>query len=86
MNDNPIPLRNINGTPLTAEQRKYLEGFFVGLAAQGVQFGNVEPAPAPEKKVSLEDLIFEERVKRELHPLDAYEQIVEKRRRQQGAR
>jgi ferredoxin-nitrite reductase len=77
MNDNPIPLRNINGTPLTVEQRKYLEGFFVGLAAQGVQFGNVEPTPAPEKKVSLEDLIFEERVKRELHPLDAYEQIME---------
>jgi ferredoxin-nitrite reductase len=77
MNDNPIPLRNLNGTPLTAEQRKYLEGFFTGLAAQGVQFGNVEPAPAPEKKVSLEHLIFEERVKCELHPLDAYEQIVE---------
>ena len=35
-------------------------------------FADVEPAPARS-----EDLIAEERVKRELHPLDAYEQIVE---------
>jgi len=30
-----------------------------------------------EKTASLDDLIFEERVKREQHPLDAYDQIVE---------
>src|SRR4029453_6809036 len=31
----------------------------------------------PEKKVDLDDLIFEERVKRELHPLDAYQQLLD---------
>jgi len=73
----PIPVQHINGEPLNDEQRKYLDGFFAGLAANGVTFGDVQPLPAAEKKVSLDDLIFEERVKRELHPLDAYPQIVE---------
>jgi len=72
-----IPVQDINGEPLNDEQRKYLEGYFAGLAAHGVSFGEVEPAPAAEKKVSLDDLIFEERVKHELHPLDAYDQILE---------
>jgi ferredoxin-nitrite reductase len=72
-----IPVQHINGDPLSEEQRKYLEGFFSGLAAHGVKFSDVEPAPAVEKKVSLDDLIFEERVKHELHPLDAYDQIIE---------
>ena len=72
-----IPLQHINGDPLNDEQRKYLEGYFTGLASHGVTFGDVESAPAVEKKASLDDLIFEERVKRELHPLDAYDQIVE---------
>jgi len=72
-----IPVQHINGEPLSAEQRKYLDGFFAGLAAHGVTFGDVQPAPAAGPKVSLDDLIFEERVKRELHPLDAYDQIIE---------
>ena len=55
----------------TPEQKEYLSGLFAGAAARGQKFSDVEPAPAHE------DLIFEERVKRELHPLDAYEQIVE---------
>jgi ferredoxin-nitrite reductase len=71
-----IPVQHLNGEPLNTEQQKYLEGFFAGLAAQGVTFGDVQSAPA-EKKVSLDELIFEERLKRELHPLDAYDQIVE---------
>src|SRR5580658_10297755 len=74
---NPIPVQHVNGEPLTGEQQKYLEGFFAGLAAHGVKFSDIEPAPAAEKKVSLDDLIFEERVKHELHPLDAYDQIIE---------
>jgi ferredoxin-nitrite reductase len=77
MNTTEIPLQHVNGEPLNEEQRQYLGGFFAGLAAHGVKFSDVEPAPAPVKTVSLEDLIFEERIKRELHPLDAYEQIVE---------
>ena len=55
----------------TREQKEYLSGLFAGADARGQKFSDVEPAPAHE------DLIFEERVKRELHPLDAYEQIVE---------
>src|SRR5579871_5093778 len=72
-----IPVQHINGNPLNDEQRKYLEGYFAGLAAHGVTFGDAEAAPAAGKSAALEDLIFEERVKRELHPLDAYDQIVE---------
>lgn len=75
--DMPIPIQRINGKTLNDEQLNYLDGFFAGLAARGVTFGNVEPAPGTEKKMSHDDLIFEERVKRELHPLDAYAQIVE---------
>jgi ferredoxin-nitrite reductase len=72
-----LPVQHVNGEPLNDEQRKYLEGYFAGLAAHGVLFGNAEPTPAAEKKVSLDDLTFEERVKHELHPLDAYDQILD---------
>jgi len=61
---------NVNGA-FTAEQKEYLTGLFAGVAARGQRFADVEPAPKRE------ELIFEERVKRELHPLDAYEQILE---------
>ena len=56
----------------TPEQKEYLTGLFAGAAARGKTFADVEPPPAPK-----EDLIAEERIKRELHPLDAYGQIVE---------
>src|SRR5438093_967118 len=55
------------------EQKEYLTGLFAGIAARGQTFSDAQPAPAERS----EDPIFEERVKRELHPLDAYEQIVE---------
>ncbi len=74
---NTLPLQHVNGEPLTDEQRKYLDGFFAGLAAHGVSLGDAAPMPAATPKVSLEDLIFEERVKHELHPLDAYDQILQ---------
>lgn len=77
MNAKPGPIHHIDGEPLTEEQRRYLDGFFAGLSARGVKFSDVEPAPLVEKQVSLDDLIFEERVKRELHPLDAYPQLLE---------
>jgi ferredoxin-nitrite reductase len=64
----PEPLATAGFTP---EQKEYLSGLFAGAAARGQKFSDVEPAPTHE------DLIFEERVKRELHPLDAYEQLVE---------
>lgn len=72
-----IPVQNIAGEALNGEQRKYLDGFFAGLAARGVKFSDVEPVPSGDQKVSLDDLVFEERVKREVHPLDAYPQILE---------
>jgi ferredoxin-nitrite reductase len=72
-----LPIDAINGAPLNPEQAQYLTGFFAGAAARGLRFGDVEAAPVPEKKVDLEDLIFEERVKRELHPLDAYQQLLD---------
>jgi len=58
-------------TGFTAEQKEYLAGLFAGVAARGQKFSDAEPAARQE------DLIFEERVKRELHPLDAYDQIIE---------
>jgi len=72
------PIQHLNGAPLTDEQQQYLTGFFAGIAARGFRFSDVEPAPPPvEKPAALEDLTFEERVKRELHPLDAYPQLLE---------
>src|SRR5882724_1864551 len=61
----------ITAADFTPEQKEYLSGLFAGAVARGEKFSDVEPVP------SHEDLIFEERVKRELHPLDAYELIVE---------
>jgi ferredoxin-nitrite reductase len=69
----PEPLASAGFTP---EQKEYLTGLFAGVAARGRRFDDVEPAPEPKH----EDLILEERIKRELHPLDAHEQIVENAR------
>jgi ferredoxin-nitrite reductase len=77
MSSAALPLQHVNGAPLNEEQRHYLTGFFAGVAARGYRFSDVEPNPAAETKPSLDDLIFEERVKRELHPLDAYPQLLE---------
>ncbi len=65
----PEPLAS---APFTPEQKEYLSGIFAGAAARGKTFADVEAAPAAP-----EDEIAEERIKRELHPLDAYDQIVE---------
>lgn len=77
MSTTTLPIESINGQQITPEQSSYLTGFFAGMAARGLRFGDVEPAPQPAQKVSLDDLIFEERVKRELHPLDAYPRLLE---------
>jgi len=70
MGNTPLP-EPLTAPGFTPEQKEYLAGLFAGAAARGQKFSDVEPAP------SQDDLIFEERVKRELHPLDAYQQIVE---------
>lgn len=67
----------------SAEQKRYLEGFFAGVAAQGVSFGDLAAAPAAVAEtagVSWEDLTKEERIKRELNPLDATEELILKAR------
>ena len=68
----------IQGQPLTAEQKSYLDGLFSGLASKGVTFGDVaaiSSASAPKEDEA--SLIFEERVKREEHPLESYYRLVE---------
>src|ERR1700704_6137874 len=63
----------LTGAGFSSEQKEYLTGLFAGIAARGQRFSDVEPSPGPKN----DDLIFEERVKRELHPLDAFGQIIE---------
>jgi ferredoxin-nitrite reductase len=77
---NNAPPEMIPTAGFTQEQKEYLSGLFAGIAVRGQRFGDVAPAPAPAPTPTAarnEDLIFEERVKHELHPLDAFPQIVE---------
>ncbi|MEO8428206.1 MAG: NirA family protein [Verrucomicrobiota bacterium] len=71
-------LTEIAGQKLNDEQTAYLEGLFAGLKNRGLAFAEVESNPVAEKnKPNLEALVFEERVKQELHPLDAYPLLLE---------
>jgi len=72
-----VPFSEIAGQKLSDEQTAYLEGLFSGLANRGVKFTDVAPNPVTPKVASAEDLIAEERIKRELHPLEAYFQLEE---------
>lgn len=75
-----LPFESINDTPLTPEQRYYLDGIFVGLRNRGVTFADILPNPVSSKSSSstpISDLIAEERIKRELHPLDAYASLLD---------
>jgi ferredoxin-nitrite reductase len=68
----------IDGEPFTAEQKQYLTGFFAGMEARGIHFSDADPAPlAAAAQEDSADLILEERIKRELHPLDAYPRLLE---------
>jgi ferredoxin-nitrite reductase len=64
----------------STEQKRYLEGFFAGVAAQGVTFGDVAVQAEETGGVAWEDLTKEERIKRELNPLDATEELILKAR------
>lgn len=71
-------IQDIQGSPLTPDQSRYLDGFFAGLQAKGMTFGDAQTqaqAAAPEKV-----LIAEERIKKEEHPLDSYYRLVENAR------
>jgi ferredoxin-nitrite reductase len=74
-----LPFSEVAGQTLSGEQSAYLEGLFAGLRNRGLSFGDLEsnPAARPAKAPPPTDLIFEERVKRELHPLDAYPVLLE---------
>jgi ferredoxin-nitrite reductase len=73
-----LPFTEVAGQKLNGEQSAYLEGLFTGLRNRGLSFADVEPNPAAQPAKALAaDLIFEERVKRELHPLDAFDVLLE---------
>ncbi|MES2308604.1 MAG: NirA family protein, partial [Verrucomicrobiota bacterium] len=61
----------------SAEQKRYLEGFFAGVQARGISFGDLVPTPQAPAAPDLESFTKEERIKHELHPFDAYSQLLE---------
>src|SRR2546423_10183884 len=82
VNKPTLPFQEIPGAPLSGEQRAYLDGLFAGLKNRGLSFSDVEPNPvapaAPVTEASLpENFTPEERIKRELHPLDAFPRLLE---------
>src|ERR1041384_5224991 len=78
---NKLPMPEMPGAPLTGEQRAYLDGLFAGLKNRGLSFGDVEPNPVAAQPTVAEALpenfTPEERIKRDLHPLDAFPRILE---------
>lgn len=60
------------------EQQNYLQGFFAALSAKGVTFADLSPAPPNEAtpKINFDELTKEERIKHDLHPFDAIEQLT----------
>ncbi len=74
MNALPPPPSAAEG--FTAVQQRYLEGYFAGLNAGGITFGGLAPAAvAAPTGPSLDDLTKEERIKHDLNPFDAIEQL-----------
>ena len=68
-----------NDNGFSGEQKRYLEGFFAALNAKGIGFGDISPAPTAPPVPSgpnLDDLTKEERIKHDLHPFDAIEQLM----------
>src|SRR6266536_3414474 len=78
---NDTPFTEIAGEKLGPEQTRYLAGFFNGLRERGFTFAdrapNPDPNPAAAAQSDLSSLIPEERIKRELHHLDAYPLLLE---------
>jgi ferredoxin-nitrite reductase len=74
-----LPFDSINGDKLSTEQRYYLDGIFAGLRNRGVTFADILPNPVTSQPSTpdLSSLIAEERIKRELHPLDAYASLLD---------
>ena len=70
----PLPALPSAGQ-FTPVQQRYLEGFFAGIQASGISFGDLSPSPVAAQPVD-EDVTKEERIKRELHPFEAVEQLL----------
>lgn len=70
----------------TPEQKRYMEGFFAGIKARQLlpSPGAGQASAATPSATSSDDLTKEERIKRELHPLDAYESLLEDARANQA--
>ena len=62
--------------PLSEEQKPYRSGFAAEPAARGLTFEEVAKASAPPI-VEKPRLIFEERIKKEEHPLDSFYRLAE---------
>ncbi|EEF60102.1 NirA family protein [Pedosphaera parvula] len=79
MNTPTLPFEEIKGQKLSDEQRSYLEGLFAGLANRGFKFTDVatNPITTISQPTALEGLIFEERIKHELHPLESFPLLLE---------
>jgi ferredoxin-nitrite reductase len=75
MKSSDLPISDIDGVALNPVQRNYLSGFFAGVQARGLSFGDAQ-APATADPGGADDT-FEERVKRELHPLDAWQDLLD---------
>jgi hypothetical protein len=67
----------IEGKPLTLEQKTYLNGFFSGIASKGITFGDLAGTLAPAGTTDDTPLIYEERIKKEEHPLESYYRLAE---------
>lgn len=61
----------VAGETVSSDQQAYLDGFFTGLKNRGVSFANAEPEAGPQPKRKAK-IIPEEKMKRELHPFDAF--------------
>lgn len=76
MNSLSDPMSIADG--FSPEQQNYLQGFFAALSAKGVTFADLSPAPPNEAtpKINFDELTKEERIKHDLHPFDAIEQLT----------
>ncbi|MGK0186325.1 MAG: ferredoxin-nitrite reductase [Verrucomicrobiales bacterium] len=69
----------------TTTQKEYLSGFFVGAQSRGVSFKDLGGAASPAEdttpaEVDDDDLCKEERIKREMEPLDSAVELFKKAR------
>ena len=72
-------ISEIDGKPLSIEQRQYLDGFFAGAKTRGVAFGDVEPLPlqhASPVQANEKPLAKEEKIKQADHPFDAFHRLM----------